>query len=188
MILQAVQDPRESAARILSVRPKRDALWLLLALVAVVSTLLSQVGVLLSGASGDALMGPFGGAPITMAAIQAMFMLLMVFAVYQIGQWCGGTGTFDETLAIVIWLQVILVALQLLQFVLLLITPAVAMLVGFAAIALFFYLLCQFIVVLHDFRSAGMVFVGVILSMFGLMFVMGLLMAMLGVTAGLPTA
>ena len=181
LILESIRDPQEGATRILSFAPPREALWLLLVLVAVLSTLMSQVAFVLSGASADASMGTLMGTPVGMAAIQALFIVGTVYLVYWVGRACGGHGSFEETLLLVVWLQVIFVAVQLAQLVLAIVAPFLTLLVLVASVGLFFYLLTYFVLVLHRFQSAGMVFAGIVISWFGTLFVLGLAMSILGI-------
>lgn len=181
LILESIRDPQEGATRVLSFAPPREALWLLLALVAVLSTLMSQVAFVLSGASADASMGTLMGTPVGMAALQALFIVGTVYLVYWVGRACGGQGSFEETLLLVVWLQVIFVAVQLAQLVLAIIAPFLTLLVLVASVGLFFYLLTYFVLVLHRFQSAGMVFAGIVISGFGTLFVLGLAMSILGI-------
>ena len=99
LILESIRDPQEGATRVLSFAPPREALWLLLALVAVLSTLMSQVAFVLSGASADASMGTLMGTPVGMAALQALFIVGTVYLVYWVGRACGGQGSFERTSA-----------------------------------------------------------------------------------------
>lgn len=185
MIMESIRDPQESATKLMSTAPPREALWTALALVAVLSTLLSQFGFMLSGGS-EAAMGVLDSGPLIMAFIGAFFIVLTVFLVFWIGRACGGTGSFEETLLLIVWLQVIFVAVQIAQMVLALVAPFMTLMVVVASVGLFFYLLTHFIVALHGFRSAGMVFAGIVISAFGVLFVVGLVMAMLGIAPG-PT-
>jgi hypothetical protein len=57
---------------------------------------------------------------------------------------------------------VVMVALQLVQFVAFLLSPALAGMIGLAGLVLFFWLMSSFIAELHGFASRGAVFVGII--------------------------
>jgi hypothetical protein len=187
LLAQSLRNPREGAATILSMRPPRAALWMLLALVAVVSTLMSQLATLVfvGQISADAV-GSFGLSPLAMAGLQAFFVVVMVYVTFWASRAAGGTGSFDETFLIVVWLQIVLVAFQILQLLLLPVSPAIATLVGFVTIGMFFYLLTNFLMALHNFRSAGMVLAGIVMTAFGVMFLMGIAMTVLGLAPEMP--
>jgi hypothetical protein len=182
LAIETIRNPREGAATILSFAPPRDVLLQLLGLVVVLSVLFGQLGVLLlgGGLSDGALTGPIALSPLTAAIVQFGLLVMLVIAVYSIGRACGGTGSFEETLLLVTWLQFILLCLQLVQLVALLVVPPLGGLIGLASIGIFLWLLVNFVAVLHNFRSLGLVFAGVLISAFAIVFAMSLVLSMLG--------
>ncbi len=100
------------------------------------------------------------------------------------GKGFGGTGSFEETMLLITWLQFILVCLQVAQTLALVLLPPFAGMIGIGALVLFFWLLVNFVAVLHGFTSLGLVFVGIILSFFGVGFGLALILTMIGLTPG----
>lgn len=182
MVWRTVKNPREGAAEVLSLGIPREALWTVLALVVVLSILLAQVMSLLVLSGGGAIAGPISIGPLATGFIQILLLILMVFAIYWIGKAVGGTGSFEEALLLVSWLQFIMVCLQAVQTVFVLILPPMATLIGVLGLALFLWLLTNFIAVLHNFRSLPMVFMMIILSAFGIAFGLSIILALIGVT------
>lgn len=183
LVRNTISNPREGASTVLSFAPARDALWLMFALVVVISLILGEVVALLTGLPPEApLTGPFGRAPLVMGLVQAMFLFVMIHAVHRIGAWFGGTGRFEEALLLIVWLQFIFICVQIVQLAALVIVPPLAGIITILAVALFLWLLVNFIAVLHGFTSLGMVFVMTIVSAFGLVFVLSFVLAMLGLT------
>ena len=175
-----VTNPREGASTILSFAPPRQALWLMFALVVVVTMFLGGVVSLLMPPPPDpAMQVP----PSILGLVQGGLLLVMVVMITQIGRAFGGTGRFEEALLLVIWLQFIFICVQVLQILAMLILPALASLILVLSLALFFWLLVNFIAELHGFQSLGQVFVMVILSAIGFAIVMSLFLAILGVPA-----
>ncbi|NCM97616.1 MAG: YIP1 family protein, partial [Rhodobacterales bacterium] len=74
-------------------------------------------------------------------------------------------GRFDEALILVVWLQFVLLGLQAVQLVAYAVAPLLADLIGLATVALFFWLLTNFVAELHGFKSLGLVFVGVLATL-----------------------
>ena len=64
------------------------------------------------------------------------------------------------------------------------ILPPASDVITLFALALFFWLLAQFIAVLHGFTSMGRVFLGIVLSLLALAFVFNILLAVLGIRVG----
>jgi len=105
----------------------------------------------------------------------------MMHAIHRIGRAFGGTGRFEEAMLLVIWLQFIFILVQLVQVLAFTLLPGLAAIITILALGLFFWLLTNFIAVLHGFTSLGMVFVATILSLIGIIFAMSLVLALLGV-------
>lgn len=182
MAWRSVTNPRECAEEVLAMGIPREALWPVLILMVVLSSILSQfANALLASASGIVLEGLFAN-PLITGAIQLVVLVVMVFAIYLIGRAFGGSGSFDETLLLVGWLQFIMVCLQLLQAAAVLVLPPLAALLNVAGLILFLWLLTNFVAVLHGFKSLGHVFLLILGSMFVIAFVLSLALAIFGVT------
>jgi hypothetical protein len=178
---ETVSNPREGATTILSFAPERQALWLMFALVIVLSLLLREVVAVFVGVPADGpIMGPIENSFVIFGLVMAGFLYITIHAVHRIGVFFGGTGSFEESALLVIWLQFILICVQVIQIATLFVLPPLAGLVTIIAIALYLWLLVNFIAVLHGFTSLGMVFVTTLLSAFALLFVFSLILAVLG--------
>ncbi|MBF9060138.1 YIP1 family protein [Rhodobacterales bacterium HKCCSP123] len=183
MARDTVSNPREGAETVLALGLPRQVLWLAFALVVVLSMLLGDILYLVAGLPDDgALTGPLGASPVVMGLVQGAFLFLMAHAVTHVGRMFGGTGRFEEALALVVWLQFIFICVQVLQLVAVIIVPPMAAIITLLAVGLFFWLLVNFIATLHGFTSLGMVFVMTILSGFTILFVLSLVLTLLGIT------
>lgn len=183
MARDTVSNPREGAETVLALGLPKQALWLAFALVVVLSMLLGDLLYLLADLPRDgAMTGPLGASPLVMGLMQGAFLFLMAHAVTHVGRLFGGTGRFDEALALIVWLQFIFLCVQVLQLAAVLVIPPMAGLITMLAVGLFFWLLVNFIATLHGFTSLGMVLVMTILSGFTILFVLSLILTLLGVT------
>jgi hypothetical protein len=63
--------------------------------------------------------------PAATGFIQLLLLVVMVFAIFWIGRSMGGSGSFEETILLVAWLQFIMVCLQVVQAVALVLVAAV---------------------------------------------------------------
>jgi len=185
MARDTVTNPREGAETVLSLGLPRQALWLSFALVVVLSMILGDILYLMAGVSQDGpLTGPLVGSPVVMGLLQAALLFLMAHAITRIGRAFGGNGRFEEALTLVVWLQFIFLCVQVVQLAAVLVVPPIAGLITILALGLFLWLLVNFIATVHGFTSLGMVFVMTILSGFGIVFVLSLILTMLGITGG----
>ncbi len=180
LAVRTVQRPKEGAAEVLRIAPARGALALGFALMIVISLMMGEVVALVLGTPEA---GPLTGqSSLTLGLMQAAFLFLAVHAITYIGRLCGGTGDFDGALALMTWLQFVFLLIQLVQLFLLLTAPPLAAIVTLIAIGLFFWLLVNFIAVLHDFESVGMVFFMTLVSFVGIVFAISLVLTILGLT------
>ncbi len=178
-----IRDPREGASTILSFAPAQTIIWQMLLLIVVVSIILGEiVAALVLGSGLDAAGTPFALSPFSAVFVHGGLLVLVVFAIHWIGRAFGGNGSFQESLLLMTWMQFIFVVLQVAQTIALLVLPIVAELIGIGALLVFFWLLTNFIAVIHGFRSLGMVFVGLILSAIGIVLGLSILLAVFGVS------
>lgn len=182
MARDTVSDPREGARRVLAMRVPEGILWQALLLVVVLSVLLTSVGELIVPAPMDPLFPVFAANPLFTAVVQGGLLVVMVYAIHFIGRGLGGRGDFAGALALTVWLQCIMMLLQVAQTLCLILLPPVAGLIGLFGIGLFFWLLSHFVAVLHGYGSVLRTFFGILAWMVGIIFAISLLMSLLGIT------
>ncbi|MBN2905270.1 MAG: YIP1 family protein [Rhodobacteraceae bacterium] len=184
LALESVRDPRDGARRVLALALPEGALWQGLVLVVVLSVMLTQLGEILVPLPVDPLLPVFLANPLLTGVIQGGLLVVMIYAIHFLGRAFGGTGTFAGALALAVWLQFIMVCLQVVQTVFLIVLPPVAGMIGVFGLGLFFYLLSHFVAVLHGFPSPLRTFVAIIAAMIGILFGISILMSVLGFTLG----
>src|SRR6056297_1225374 len=186
LIRQTLSDPKGAARRIIALDLPAPALWQALALVVALSAIAAQVSSFLLSPPGLApgespMLLPFVSSPLVVALIQGGILVVMVFAIHWIGRSFGGVGRLEDALGAVVWLQFLLVCLQAVQLVIGFVSPALSGLVGLAGILFFFWLLTQFVMAVHGFESAAMVFVMIVVSILGITFALSLVLTLIGV-------
>lgn len=169
-----LQEPRQAARALLAEGVPMRARTAGLLLVAVVSALLANLQV---GPNLGAL-DPFSAfmlaSPFRTALFQWLFLALTVILIHRVGRAFDGHGTFADALLVVVWLQLLMLALQVLQLIATLVAPPFAGIIGLAGFAVFLWLMTAFIAELHGFRSRARVFLGLVLTGLGTGFVLGI--------------
>ena len=173
-------DPAEGARRVLAMDIPRAALWQGFALVAVMAVLLLEASAALSPVSYP-MIEALRASPLRVALLQAFLLFVLIHAVYRIGALFGGTGSFDESLRLVVWLEIVLMTVQMVQTVISVVLPLLGSLIGMAALLWFLWALTTMVTVLHGFSSRGLVFMGITLSFFLIIFALSIAMVMLGI-------
>lgn len=162
----SVQDPRRGARTLLSMDVPLPARTAGLLLMAVASAVLMHLGFLLLPPANDQMSHFLMQSPIRTAVIQWLILVISVFLIFQIGRAWGGHGSLPDTLLIVVWLQVIMLGVQVVQLLALILAPPLAGIVNIAGLILFFWLLSSFIAELHGFASRGKVLAGIFATTF----------------------
>lgn len=172
MIRDTLSNPREGARRIMAIDLSMQERWLALLLMAVVLSLLTQFYLAMAPADTPAYLVEMMSSPLRVALFQTVWLFSGALAVYRFGKAWGGTGALADAVSLIAWLQFIMIVAQLATVVIELILPPVAPLVELAVIGVYFWLLTHFVSELHGFRSLGATFLGILLGMVALLFVM----------------
>lgn len=182
MAIQSIPEPQKVAGEVLALRFDRAALWQTFALFCVLSTGLGVAGGILTPLD-PAVYGPVLSNPLLLGTIEAAILVLMVFIIYWVGRAFGGTGRFDQAILTVIWLQFVAFLLQVVMLALVVFAPMLAGLVQLFSVGVTFWLLSHFTASMHGFRSIGMVFVVILLTLMTAAVVFTLFLGLIGLGA-----
>lgn len=183
LIWQGVRDPRGTARRLLEFDLPLDALWSAMVLVVILGVLLTGAANLIAPPPPEAqeiavlAIGPFAQT-VLLTAMQ----VALVLGLYRGGRAMGGTGTLAQTLLLTTFLQVMLLAAQIVQLALLILMPPLA---GLFMIFVFFgaiVVLLIFVDELHGFASLGKALILFLLVSVGVGLVVMLLVTLTGQT------
>ncbi len=175
----SLQDPRAGARGVLALGVPLPARTAGLLLMAVTSALLMHIGFALLPMPDDPLAQFMQQSPIRTAALQWIILAASVLLIYRIGRAWGGHGNLPDTLLIVVWLQVIMLAVQIVQLLALVIAQPISDGLSLAGLVLFFWLMTGFIAELHGFKSRWAVFAGFIAGSFAVAVVFVLILMMI---------
>jgi hypothetical protein len=174
-----LNDPRAGTRALLGLDVPLPARTAGLLLMAVSSALLLHLGFLILPIGDDPLAGFMRASPLRTALIQWLILAGTVLCIYRIGRAFGGRGSLPDALLVVVWLQVIMLAVQLVQLAAMILVPPLAGLVNLGGLILFFWLLTSFIAELHGFQSRWAVLGGVIGSGFAIAMVIAVVLSLI---------
>ena len=178
LTILSLQNPALAARFVLASGFRRDILWSLLLLVSIANATLVWVSNALTGPTPEQL----AQMPIQIPAIifsplfafvfLAGALVITVHVLHWLGAAIGGTGSLENMLAVLVWLQGLRVMAQVVLLVLMLAVPTLAGLFGLAVAILSLWILVHFV---NEATGLDSIFktVGVLLS------------AMVGVILGL---
>ena len=183
LAVQSVKDPRLTFAKLRTLDLPRQTLWEGLLLVVVVSVLLAEIGnMILLASLPETVEQPAFLSPFVLGGMQFGIFLITIFLIDWVGRAMGGTGTLDGAILAIVWLQVIMVMLQLVQTVLLILAPGLTAFVLIAGLGLFLYLLAAFVAELHGFASVGRTFAMILFVLMGVALGLSFILTLIGVT------
>lgn len=122
-----------------------------------------------------------GLSPFAVALMQGAAILYFGFAMSFFGRQLGGQGQFGDALSLMIWVEVMLIAGQAVQLVVMVFFPMAAVMLSLALLGLMFWLTVRFTAVLHGFDNLFFVGAGVLLVFIGSAMVLGALAMALGI-------
>jgi hypothetical protein len=176
---RTLDDPRAGARALLALGVPLPARTAGLLLVSVLSALLLHLGFLILPATDDPIAQFMSQSPFRSALIQWVILIVTVFAIHRIGRAFGGRATLSDALLVVVWLQVIMLGVQVIQLLALILFAPLAGLLNLAGLVLFFWLFTSFIAEIHGFTSRWAVLAGVLGSGFAIAFCLVVVLSML---------
>ncbi len=179
LVRETVIAPRQGARTVMNLGLSISFGWLALLLMAIGSALFTHLTLALLPMEEMQMLGSAVSSPIRTAILQWGVMLLSVQAVYHIGRWRGGIGQLRDAVLLMAWLQFILLCLQGLQLVTQVLLPPLSELLGLVGLALFFWLLTNFIAELHGFGSLVKTFVAVLICLVLAAFLLAFVVALI---------
>lgn len=178
-------DPRAAARRVIAWPLTRGERWTVLAFTATASTLAAEVFVMLSPPVTDPAMATILASPLLFAAMQFAGIALMAVLMRTVGGRFGGVGTFDGALAVVGWMQVILLALQVVQVLALALLPPLVGIIALVSLGVTLWVMPNMIAELHGFRSAFLTLLGMVGTLFALVLSLSVLLLLVFGVEGL---
>ena len=171
----SVLQPRAGASRVCAYNPSVPTLIRMAILVSILAALLSHTGVSLIGS--DLLLSGAPASPVFIAIVDGSVLCGLAGATYKIGALFGGTGTFRQTLLLMVWFESIMLVFYCAQILLILVLPILGIVLPFLTILLFFWLFVNFVVTLHEFRSGAKVLAATVGSFIAVTYLLASLVA-----------
>lgn len=168
---QTLDNPRGMARWIISQNYPLPTAAMALALVSVLTSVLSSTVMLIAPDE------VFNFTPLQLALGQMAGLFLAAGLIIWVGRLFGGQGRFSDAVALLAWIEAILFALQVVQFVALFILPVATVVLALMGLALLVWLAVQFIAELHGFTNLWAVFFGIIGTLLGISFVLAAILA-----------
>lgn len=183
LVMQSLFAPRQAAQQILRLGWPRHVLWLALALMSVLNALVYSVTAQMMPppGTGPAMMPPILQSPLVFALALFGALALTVLALQRIGQFLDGGARFDDMLALVTWLQVLRLGLQLAVVVLSLVAPGLGAMLVIVGSVWGLVILAAFVQTAHGFEGRGKAIGVIMLAVLAMAVGLSVLISTLGV-------
>ncbi len=180
LIRDSLTRPRKAARTVLDLGLPGDVLVTALVAVTSAGMVLAYLAAVLSGGGVDAMTLAVLRSPFLGALFQLGVMGAIAVGASRLGRMFGGTGDDAGALALVVWLNVMMMIAQVAQIVALLVLPPLAFLLALATLLWLLWALANFISELHGFANPGLVMGGVVVALLIFFFLLATLLTMLG--------
>ncbi|NDW43365.1 YIP1 family protein [Ruegeria sp. PrR005] len=179
LALLSITNPAQAARDVMALNLGRETLWLGLALAVVLNALLHGLSNLAFGPMSM----PLPGMPVSVVgygALMAGGLMLTILAVHRVGRWLGGQGSFGDVMALIVWMQLLLVVVQAVTLVLALTIPILSALLALAANLVALYVFLHFIDQAHRLGSLMYAAGVLVLSILAIAFSLFVLLSLAG--------
>jgi hypothetical protein len=176
--------PRETASQLLGLRLPRQVLLEAGALLAVINGLLAAMtgGVVLPLQDGSQVV--IGAIPWTMVLVAGM--ILSASALQVAGRLLGGTGSFEDSLLVTVWINVMALAIEALTVLLGFVSVALASILFLGGLLILLWSLVNFVRVLHGFNGFFRSILAILIAGFGTLIGLSFLLTLV-LSFGVPT-
>lgn len=186
VVRDSLVQPRMAARAVIDLGLGRDLLVQAAAAVTALGVILGYVAVAVGPGQVDQVSAAILANPLMGAALQFFVVLAAGFFTWRIGQAFGGTGSLDGGLAVVVWLNAMMLLIQAVQLMVMLVLPPLAGLIALLTVVWALWAFANFVAELHGFQNPFFVLGGVILSMIVLFFAIAMVLAILGIAPQEP--
>lgn len=175
---RTVTQPRAAAEDLVAMNIPRGTLWIALALAVVLNTLVYQVTIVIAPPPGP--LPVLLASPLPFALFVAGGLIVSIYALTFVGRRLGGSGSLETLMTLLIWLQYLRFAVQIVALVISLFAPGLAALVVFSASLYGIWLLLHFVDVGHQLNNLLTSFGVLVMAMLAIMICMVILLSLFG--------
>lgn len=182
LVIDSLVRPRAVARQILAAQVPEALLLQAAVMVTCLGVVLGYVALQISPDAKDVVMASVLGVPLLGALAELAAMGAVVVLTVLVGRLFGGTGGLWGALALVVWLNAVMVLIQAVQLVALAVLPPLAAALAIATMFWALWAYANFVAELHGFQNPVIVLGAVILTGIVLFFGTAMLLAILGIT------
>jgi hypothetical protein len=181
LVIDSLIRPRVAARGVFALNLAPDLLVQAAVAVTAAEMVLGFLALRLTPGAVDSLSAVILGDPLLGAAVQLGVLAVTVVLTWRVGRLFGGSGSLSDALALVVWLNAMMVLIQAVQLVTLAVLPPAALLLATATAFWALWAYASFVAELHGFQNPFLVLGGVLLTLLVLFFTLGMIVALIGI-------
>ncbi|WP_299983279.1 Yip1 family protein [uncultured Ruegeria sp.] len=163
MVVLTLTNPAEAARRLLAMRFGPDVLWLAFFLAVILNALVQSLsGFVLPLINPEVQQLAEPVSRTLFVSVAAILISVVIFLL--VGRVLGGSGSFNDFMTLVVWLQILQIAGQAIVLVSVSVLPFLFLPASLAMLVLSLYITLHFINEAHEFKSLGKSFLVILLS------------------------
>ena len=171
-----IKTPALAAHQLMALQVPRRVLWLALALMAVLNALIyAAVTVARPPVPAQVAFFP---SPFVYLVIISLGLFALVWTIYLVGRWMGGTGSLDEVLVLLTWMQALRVVSQMAMMVVMMFSSILSLMASFTVFILGIWIGLHFVNEGHRLgsmsRAAGVLVGAGVVTLMGVSFLLSL--------------
>jgi hypothetical protein len=181
----SLTDPRQAARQLMALDLSRDTLWSAALLVSILSALVTHAS-LLGGGPIPAVLA-FATSPFMLTVFMAANLVIVIFSLFWTGRALGGQGTLPGFIALMTWLQVMMVLFELAQMLVGLLLGPVSALLGLVAMGWWVWATVIFTTEGHRFEHWARALTTIALALAGVVAGLSIFLSLIGAgVLGIP--
>lgn len=180
LMVETITAPQRAARALQKLQPQSQAIWLALCLATVLSVLVAALSQLIVPLPPELAEQAVKISPFAFAILSMAGLLMVAFTVHWTGVSLGGQGSLEDCIAAIVWLQFLLVFLNLAEILLALASPVLGGASALATMAIILWALVNFVDVVHDFSSRAKAAGVLLVSFVGVGIGIGVMLTLIG--------
>jgi Yip1-like protein len=183
MVMLSVRNPALAARQLMALNLPSRVLWLVLLLMSILNAILFTTSNLLFPVPMP--MPLVFSSPFYYFGFITAGLVLSIHAIYWAGRGLGGTGSLNDIMVVMVWLQVLRVLVQAAVLVLMLVAPAMTGILAIAAALVGVYIVMHFVDQAHRLNSLGRTAFVLVVSVLAIALGLSMILALfVGVAGG----
>lgn len=182
LVIDSLRRPRGAAQQVLALDLPQHVLLLAAAATSCVGILAVYLALVVSPGPVDPVSAMLLANPLLGAVVQFLVLLAVVGLTARVGAIFKGTGDLQGALALVVWLNVMMLILQMVQLAAMLALPVLVPIIWLVTLFWALWAFANFVAELHGFGNPFLVLGGVLVTLVVLLFGISILLAILGIS------